>query len=283
MFTNWVFIVILYLIFAVIFAQTYKLATKNMKSAGALTVLAEGLAGIFALLFIPLFGIKFPSNIWVYIFLGLACVFYALNDRLSTTVRSGVEASTFSMIKQSKTVFMIIAGLLFFKDPFVLNKVIGAFLIVISNILVFYKKGSYKSNKYVWLGVLASVFQTIAAFIDVNYSKEFNLPFYVSMTLLLPAFLIFIFDRVKVKDLILEYKSINKKAIFTVGISWPIMMTLNLYAYQLGKVSIIAPLCSLVAILNVIVGYIFLKERTRLIQKMIAAILIVIGIVLIKL
>lgn len=283
MFSNWLFIVILYLIFAVIFGQTYKIITNKMKNAGALTVLAEGVAGIASLLFIPLFEIKFSSNPYVYIFLGLACIFYALNDRLSTTVRKGVEASTFSIIKQTKTVFMIIAGLLFFKDPFVLTKVIGAFLIVISNIIVFYKKGTFKSNKYVWLGVLASICLTIALMIDVNYSEEFNLPLYVSFTTLLPALLIFIFDKVKIKDLVEEYKNCNKKLLFIVGISWAIMMILSLYAYQLGQVSIVAPLCSLTVILNVIVGYFFLKERTRLPQKIFAGILVIISVILIKL
>lgn len=283
MFSNWLFIVILYLIFAVIFGQTYKIITNKMKNAGALTVLAEGVAGIASLLFIPLFEIKFSSNPYVYIFLGLACIFYALNDRLSTTVRKGVEASTFSIIKQTKTVFMIIAGLLFFKDPFVLTKVIGAFLIVISNIIVFYKKGTFKSNKYVWLGVLASICLTIALMIDVNYSEEFNLPLYVSFTTLLPALLIFIFDKVKIKDLVEEYKNCNKKLLFIVGISWAIMMILSLYAYQLGQVSIVAPLCSLTVILNVIVGYFFLNERTRLPQKIFAGILVIISVILIKL
>lgn len=283
MFSNWLFIVILYLIFAVIFGQTYKIITNKMKNAGALTVLAEGVAGIASLLFIPLFEIKFSSNPYVYIFLGLACIFYALNDRLSTTVRKGVEASTFSIIKQTKTVFMIIAGLLFFKDPFVLTKVIGAFLIVISNIIVFYKKGTFKSNKYVWLGVLASICLTIALMIDVNYSEEFNLPLYVSFTTLLPALLIFIFDKVKIKDLVEEYKNCNKKLLFIVGISWAIMMILSLYAYQLGQVSIVAPLCSLTVILNVIVGYFFLNERTRLPQKIFAGIIVIISVILIKL
>ena len=283
MFTNWVFIVILYLIFAVIFGQTYKIITNNMKNAGALTVLAEGVAGIASLLFIPFFELKFSSNIYVYLFLGLACVFYALNDRLSTTVRMGVEASTFSIIKQTKTVFMIIAGLLFFKDPFVLTKVIGAFLIVVSNILVFYKKGTFKANKYLLLGLLASICITIALFIDVNYSNEFNLPLYVSFTTLLPALLIFIFDKIKFKDLVEEYKNCNKNLLFTVGITWAIMMILSLYAYQLGQVSLVAPLCSLTVILNVIVGYLFLKERTKMPQKIIAAILIVISVILIKL
>lgn len=283
MFLNWIFIMILYLIFAVIFGQTYKIITNNMKKAGSLTVLVSSLAGLFSLVFVPFFEMKFSSNIYVYICLALSCIFYALNDRLSTTVRKGVEASTFSIIKQTKTIFMIVAGLLFFKDPFVLTKIIGAFLIVISNVIVFYKKGTFKSNKYVWLGLLASIFLTIALFIDVNYSDEFNLPLYVSFTTLLPALLIFIFDRVKIKDILEEYKNCNKKLLFTVAISWAIMMILSLYVYQIGKASIVAPLCSLTVILNVIIGYFFLNEKSRLVQKIIASILIIISVILISL
>ena len=37
-------------------------------------------------------------------------VFYSISDRLNTTVRSGIEASTFSIIRQLSTVFMIFAG-----------------------------------------------------------------------------------------------------------------------------------------------------------------------------
>lgn len=281
MFSNWMFIVILYLIFAVIFGQTYKIITNKMKHAGALTVLAEGLAGIASLLLIPLFEIKISSNPYVYIFLGLACIFYAINDRLSTTVRQGVEASTFSLIKQTKTVFMIIGGLLFFKDPFVLKKIIGAFLIIIGNIIVFYKKDTFKSNKYLWLGILASICLAIALMIDANYSEQFNLPLYVSFTTILPALLIFIFDKVKVKDLVDEYKNCNKKLLIIVSFSWAIMILLNLYAYQLGQISVIAPLCSLTVILNVIVGYLFLNEKNRLPQKIFAGILIIISVILI--
>ncbi len=114
MFNNWVICVILYSVFAVSFNQFYKITTKNMQKAGALTVLLEGIAGLVTLLFIPFFEIKFPSNIWVYIWLGLAIVFYAINDRLGTTVRSGMEASTYSMIKQLSTVFMIFARFIIF-------------------------------------------------------------------------------------------------------------------------------------------------------------------------
>lgn len=60
------------------------------------------------------------------------------------------------------------------------------------------------------------------------------------------------------------------------------MIVVQLRAYQLGSVTIIAPLCALTVMLNVIVGYLFLKERDNLIRKIISAILIIISIILIK-
>jgi uncharacterized membrane protein len=57
----------------------------------------------------------------------------------------------------------------------------------------------------------------------------------------------------------------------------------SLRAYQLGEVTSVAPLWALKVIINVIVSYIFLKERSNLLKKIIAALLIIISVVLIKL
>lgn len=282
-FHNWIFIVILYLIFAVIYNQGYKVLTKKMHNDGAMAVLMDGLGGIFSLFLIPLFPLKLPENKLVYLFLGLACIFYALNDRLTATVRKGLEASTTSMMKQLSTVFLIFAGFLFFKEKFILTKFIGALLIVFSNILIFYKKNSLKENKYTIYGLLAALCSTIAAFIDVSYSKEFNLPVYVAFTLLVPSVLIMLFDRIKFNDLKKEFANNKKLIILLASLSSSLMLILKLYAYDIGKVMIVAPLCSLTVILNVLIGYIFLKERNNLVKKVIASILIIIGLILIKL
>lgn len=112
---EWLLFVIMFLIVNVIFNQSYKIATKNLKNAGALTVLLELIASISVLLLCPFFEIKFPTDIKVYIFFGLSIIFYAIVDRLNTTVRSGIEASTFNIIQQLSTVFMIFAGIIFLK------------------------------------------------------------------------------------------------------------------------------------------------------------------------
>ena len=132
----------IYLILGVIFNQSYKIATKKMTKPGALTILLEIIASLSALILIPFFEMKFPTNPMVYFFFGLSIIFYTITDRLNTTVRSGIEASTFNIIQQLSTVFMIFAGLLFLKEEFVLSKFIGAILIIFSNVLIFYKKGT---------------------------------------------------------------------------------------------------------------------------------------------
>lgn len=278
----WLLFVFLYILFAVAFNQFFKVAIKSAKNDSALTVLLQLLAGISALALMPFFKFTLPTDWKVYLFLGLACIFYAIADRMNTTVRRGVEASTYSIIKQLSTVFMILAGLLFFKEPFALKKIIGAGLIVFSNIFVFYKKGEQKFNKYVLLGILANIAFSIALFLDVNISESFNLAFYTALTLLIPAIFLIVFQRIKFKDIRDELKHGDKKAIFITSCSWAMVIILGLRAYQLGDVTSVAPLCSLTVICNVFIGYLFLKEKDNLLKKVIAAILIIISIFLIK-
>lgn len=278
----WFLFVAFYIILAVTFNQFYKIVLNTSKSDGTLTVLLQFIAGFSVLLLSPFFPFTFPTDWKVYLLLGIACIFYALSDRLNTTVRSGIEASTFSIIQQLATVFMVLAGLLFFKEPFVWKKMIGAGLIVFSNILIFYKKGNQRLDKYVLFGVLSNILYSVALFLDVNILDRFNLAFYVSLTLLAPALFITIAERVKLSNIKKEFKNGNKKAILITGLCWGTMLVAQLRAYQLGEATSVAPLCALTVIGNVLVGYLFLKERNNLFKKLIAAVLIIISVLLIK-
>lgn len=279
---NWLFYVVMYLILGTLFTQFYKIATKKMQKTGALTILLQLMAGCVVLFLCPFFEFKFPTDIRIYLMLSVSILFYAISDRVNTTVRSGVEASTVSMIRQLSTTFMIFAGLIFFKESFVITKFIGAMLIIFSNILIFYKKGKFQLDRYIALGILANLAYTVALFLDVNNTENFNLPFYVAITLMVPAVLIMIWERIKPSEIKNEMIKGNKKAIIITAFTWGTSIVSQLRAYQLQKVTIVAPLCALIVILNVMVGYIFLKEKDNMMKKIIAAILIIISIVLIK-
>ena len=64
---NYIYWVVIYLVFSLIYAQTFKKANRNMKDASALTVLLELFTAFFAIFFIPFFKFKLPNNPHVYI------------------------------------------------------------------------------------------------------------------------------------------------------------------------------------------------------------------------
>jgi len=281
-FTSWQFSVLVNLITAMIFNQTYKMATKTMINAGALTVMLESIAGLSCFLLIPLFDFKMPTDPKVYVCLLLACIFYALNDRLTTDVRKGLDVSLVNIIKQFSSVLMIAAGVFIFKEEIVFTKITGALLIVASNILVFYNKTS-KPNKYLWIGLFATFFSAIALMLDVNYSEQFNLPLYVGATLFIPALIIALFERISFKKIKAEFEAGSKTVFLLTTTSWAIMTLSRLWAYQVGEVIIVTPLCSLVVMLNVALGYLFFEEKDNLFRKIIASVLIIISVFLIQL
>lgn len=278
---NWLFWVIVYLISAVIFAQTFKKANRKMKNAGSLTILLEIFTALFAILFIPLFEIKFPP-VESLIILGIVVIIYALTDRLNIEARYGLDPSVFSMLKQLSTVFLIILGFIFLNEEIVLKKIIGSIIIIFANVLLTFESGKFKINKYFIMSLISNFLFAIAMLINVNISDNFNLGIYTIITVSAPALLIFIFERHSLQEIKKEFKRYNKTEFLISAFTWCIMLISSVRAYQIGNVSVVAPLLTLTAILNTIYEYFVSKNKTKIYQKIIAAILIIFGVILIK-
>lgn len=278
---SWLFFVILYLISAIIFAQTFKRANRKMKNAGSLTILLEIFTALFSILFIPLFDIVFPP-IESLIILCVVVIIYAITDRLNIEARYGLDPSVFSMLKQLSTVFLIILGFVFLKEEVILKKVIGSIIIIFANFLLAFDKGKLKINKYFIMSVVSNFLFAIAMMINVNISDNFNLAIYTICTVSLPALLIFTFEKHSIKELKSEFKRYNKKEFLISAFSWCLMLISSVRAYQIGNVSVVAPLLTLTAILNTLYEYFICKNKKNVLQKIICAILIIIGVVLIK-
>ncbi len=182
-FNSWKTWVIIYLISAVVFAQSFKKANRNMKDAGALTILLEVFTALFSLLFIPFFKITFPSDINIYLTLFTVVIIYAITDRLNIEARYGLDPSVFSMLKQLSTVFLIILGFIFLKEEVVARKVIGSIIIIFANILLAFDDGKLKFNKYFIMSFISNFLFAVAMLINVNISDNFNLAIYTQYLL----------------------------------------------------------------------------------------------------
>lgn len=275
--------IILYLIFSLIFAQCFKETNRNMKNASALTILLEVFTAIFALLLSPLFTYKFSLEPKILLTLGTVTIIYAATDRLNIEARYGLAPSTFSMLKQLSTVFMVIFGFVFLKEKIIFSKIIGIILILLANILLSTnKKGKLELNKYFIMCIISNFLFAIAMFINVNISDNFNIGLYTVITVLIPAFIIKIVSKLSIKDLKQEFKLYDKSKFMLVSFSWAMMLISSVKAYEYGNISIVAPLLTLSMVTNSIYEYFIDKDKNSLKRKLAISLLIVIGIILIK-
>lgn len=279
---TWQFWVIVYLISAVTFSQTFKRANRKMKNVGSLTVLLEVFTGIISLLMIPVFDIKFtPSSNVIAILLIVICI-YAVTDRLNIEVRYGLETSTYSVLKRLSTVFMIIFGFVFLKEEVVLNKVLGAIIIIIANIILTYDKGKFQINKYFIMAIVSNFLFAVAMLLNVDISNNFNLAFYTYMTVTGPAILISLIGHHTISDLKAEFKLYNKLEFFIAACAWCIMLNSSIRAYQLGSVTVVASLFALTPILNSLSELIFYGNKEKFGKKIVISILLIIGVILVN-
>lgn len=274
MLNNWVTWVVIYLVFATIFSQSFKKSNRNMSDAGSLTILLELLTAFFSLFFIPFFKLTISHNPHTYLILIVVIIIYAFTDRLNIEARYGLSTSTFSMLKQLSSVFLVILGFVILKEKVVITKVVGASLILIANVgLAVDKDGKFKINKYFLMSLVSNILFAFGMLINVNISGEFNLGIYTIITVLFPSILITLFGKHSIKELKEEFNLYDKKRFLLSAFSWCVMLISSVRAYQLGSVSVVAPLLTLTAIINTI--YEFIK-------KLIIGIIIIIGVLLIK-
>lgn len=281
-FDNWKFWVIVYLISAIIFAQTFKKTNRNMKNAGSLTILLEIFTALFAILFIPFFTLKFSHDINIYLTLLLVTIIYAMTDRLNIEARYGLDPSAFSMLKQLSTVFLIILGFIFLKEEILFKKILGSILIIASNVLLAFDKGKIKFNKYFVMSFISNFLFAVAMLINVNISDNFNIAVYTIFTVFTPSIFIFIFGRHNIKELKSEFKLYDKKSFLISAFTWCLMLISSVRAYQFGSITLIAPLLTLTSILNTMYEYFINKDKNRIVQKIIASVMIILGVIIIK-
>ena len=77
-----------------------------------------------------------------------------------------------------------------------------------------------------------------------------------------------------------EFTHQNRKYYLITGLAWGSAILFSLRSFALGEVATIVPLQSLAVLLNVLVAYVFLNEKTEKVKKIIAALLVMGGVYL---
>ncbi|MCM1316183.1 MAG: EamA family transporter [Alistipes senegalensis] len=272
----------LYLVSATIFSQVFKSVTKNMQNAGITTAIVQIIAGTSVLFFSGFEKMIFPEKYAIIFQLFVVIICNSIADWINTYVRSQIDTSTYSVIKQMSTVFVIVGSIIFFKESIVISRIIGTIVIILSNLLLIHNKKHFELNKVIILALFSNLISAFITLYSVNLSLKFNTAVYVSMIMLGPALLLMTYNRANLDKIEMEVQNKQLIKFIISGISLGIMLLCQFKAYQVNEISIVAPLCSLTVMFNTIFGFIFLNEKKKITQKIIASIAIFFSIYLIK-
>lgn len=277
---TWQFNLLGYLFSIVLFFQFYKLAARNSENDSVTTIIMQLTAGFTALIFSFFTAFKLPTQISFYLLLACACLLYTLNNILQTKAIKHLPISHYTIINQLNTVFLIIYGITILREPFMLNKIFGALLIIAGNIIILYEKGLSIRNKFVFYAIAATFIFSIALSIDITISSQVNLASYILLTFTLPALLLITINRFPVSKFKVVISGENKyrKFLLLTGIFWFLTPYFGIRAIQLGSLTTVVPLQAISVLLNVLAAFFFQGEKNNKYRAIFAALLVIAGI-----
>lgn len=210
-------------------------------------------------------------------------VLYALSNIFIFKSLKTTEASKFTVIFSSKTLFAVLGASLFFREGLTPTQWVGAILIILGVIIISMKSVGKKLNIGDLFALLAAILFGLANTNDRFLVKFFDPYSYVIIGFLLPGLAIAIFNSNKLVNLKIYFKK-----------SFIYKMVILCLLYGLSAVAFFAALQitpnssqlfsinSFGAIITVILSIIILKEKDLIARKILGVVISVAGLLLVN-
>lgn len=286
LYLNWFVLSILYIFASSTSKLVQKIALNNNEvHPAAYSVYFSLLVGVLSIpmgittIQIPRVGL----GIWLTVV--LASIVYASTTLLYFYALKNEDVSQLEIISTTRTIWLLLLGAIFFNEAFTTNKILGIAFIMIGLLVMYWKKEGIKK-----LG-RPQVFMIIyGMLISVGYTLDkYNLSFmpiglYQVLIFIIPGIIIAIFmpsSLSKAKQIMKFNKS---NLIISASAFFYALAALFLFsAYKAGgEVSKVGPIVQSATVLTVVLGIVLLHERRNVVNKLIGATLVFIGVVFIK-
>lgn len=248
----------------------------------AQTVVFLGLGGIIAIV-IALFQGKFnlffpPFLIWNFlIFVILVTPAYILSYRAYQLI--GV--SEIIMFMATGRLWNVVGAYFFLHENVTLKMVIGALIIITGVMLTRFEKKKFTINKGIVLVLLAAFFSGTSEIDGYYILRSINATNWLIYSDFLPVFAILLLWPKVVGKLTYYFQKDKAIKVILLSLCDAFGMLALFLAYQTGhNASIIGPLSATRIIVTVVLAMIILKERNNIRNKIIGAVVTVIGVIL---
>ncbi len=209
-----------------------------------------------------------------------AILAYGLYERTHFLARKQIDASTTAILFRLSPVITFIGAILFLHEPLTITKLVGATILIGASLIVVHKNPKLQASRAVWIAVFAAVMLGLAGLFDKPASFGIPANLY-SVALWGLSKLIVAFPSISLSQL---------KKEFVIG-GWKVAVTalLNvvgfvfyLQALSLADTSRVTPITSSSGTLVILGGILFLHEHTFMWRKLLAGLLMLIGMYLLR-
>lgn len=260
--------------------QRLLLKDKRIDSV-AFSIVFQLLNGVLILVYAFIRGFSVPDLRPLILNLILMTAFYGVGNILIFKALKIVEASEFTIVFASRSLWTILAAVALLGEAFSTRQLLGTLIILLSVAVVSWQK-SFKLNRGLLLSIFAALCFGLAFANDAFIIRSFDVPSYLGLAFIAPALAVWaIFpSSTKKMGVMLTKEFLPKFSILAVFYS--ISAITIFLAYQVGRnAAQIAPLNQASTIVTVILAVIFLRERAQLARKIAGAFLSFIGVVLV--
>lgn len=260
-----------------------RMILKNSKDPVLYYVINGLVAGSILIAYGFWMGFKIPNIQHISLNLIIMTVLLGFGNMLNFTALRRTEASEFTVLFSTRAVWSVVAAILVLGESFGLKQIIGGSLIISSVFLVSWKKKSFRLNEGEMLTLAAAAFFGIEFVNDTYLVSSIDLLFYLPLIFLLPSLFI---GALNYKKLPTIHKVVSLKDFFKLSflaLMFAISATATLTAYTKGhNAAQIAILNQTSTILIVMLGIIFLNERSHMKLKILGAVISLIGVFLVR-
>ncbi len=249
----------------------------------AQSIVFFGLGGTFALFFSLFHGgfqyqITFSQLLW---FLPLT-VCATVGPVLLFKAYQRIEASEITILQSSQKLWAVLGAFLLLREPFSVNKTLGTLVIVIGIAITLWRRTKFQVNEGVALVLVATLFYAGMDLVSYYIVRDFDAISFIVYVCYLPVVTLLLLRPQTLKKISYYFKPKYALSVSVLALCDTIGTLCFFFAYQVGRnAAQIVPLAGLITINSVLLGIIFLKEYTNIPNKVIGALVTVVGAVLV--
>lgn len=228
-------------------------------------------------------GFVLPDIKNYYLNFGLMALVYTTSQVLIFKASKTVEASELIILSSTRVLWTIGTALIFLGEAFNVSKIIGTILILFSVVYLSLKRKGISLNKGHLYALAAAICLGVGFVNDSYILRQADAISYGALAFILPAILTAVVFPSSTLKLIryLSFKLLMK--ICLLGIFYSVGLVASYSAYKSGgNASQIVPIGQSIVIVTVILSVLFLRERDDLLKKLVAAIIMSIGVLLLR-